>query len=68
MLNQGNFLYLLVMRILELSLIKRFDEKLPEIFKVKVIAQFLKALMFYASGIKEVCLLHRLSRYTFSKH
>ena len=34
------------MRILELSLIKRFDEKLPEIFNVEAIAQFLKALIF----------------------
>ena len=38
--NQGQFCNLLVMRILKLSLLKRFDEKFSEIFKVKVITQF----------------------------
>ena len=44
------------MRILELSLIKRFDEKLPEIFKVKVIAQFRKCLYFIRVYVHKRCL------------
>ena len=49
------------MRILELPLIKRFDEKLPWIFKVKVITQFWKALMFYARQCRILCLSRLIS-------
>ena len=58
--NQGYFQNLLAMRILELPL-KRFDEKLPEIVKVKVIAQFWKALMFYARQCRILCLSRLIS-------